>query len=360
MYGFFYGFNHINFFKMIKNKNYLSFREMKAEFETRPKAEYLWGGIKEKSFGLVFGPSKSGKTIFSENLAMSLAVGRDSFFGKKLSGNPKKVFFIGLEEYWESRAERNLSQYSCLNASEQDLLNENYLYQAVNFPKHIHRIKDWDNLEKTIEETGAEIVFIDSITRMNHGSLEDSKTAEEIMQRLRNICYDLSITLICVHHTPKMYDKSITMDCIKGSSVFAQESDFAIGINKTTKRFRYLKNVFFRYAPDDDETVIEFEINDSIWLNQLAEVDEHELLNRNDRRRKDDKRQAIVEYLDSNASFTYNPTELFSKLKDSLDVKERMFNNYLKDLSDTGKINGATHGIYCSINYVEGDERDRK
>jgi KaiC/GvpD/RAD55 family RecA-like ATPase len=345
---------------MLKSKNYLSFREMKAEFEKRPKVEYLWGGIKEKSFGLVFGPSKSGKTIFSENLAMSLAVGRDSFFGKKLSGKPKKVFFIGLEEYWESRAERNLSQYSCLNDSEQDLLNENYLYQAIDFSKYIHRKQDWNNLAETIKETRADIVFIDSITRMNHGSLEDSKTAEQIMLRLRNICYDLSITLICVHHTPKMYDKSITTDCIKGSSVFAQESDFAIGINKTTKGFRYLKNVFFRYAPDDDETVIEFEINDSIWLNQIAEVDEHELLNRNDRRRKDDKRQAIVEYLDSNASSTYTTSELVSHLKGSLKVEERMFKNYLKDLNDSGKINGATHGIYCSINYVEGDERDRK
>jgi hypothetical protein len=37
-----------------------------------------------------------------------------------------------------------------------------------------------------------------------------------------------------------------------------------------------------------------------------------------------------------------------------------MFKNYLKDLSVAGKINGATHGIYCSINYLEGDERNRK
>ena len=82
---------------------------------------------------------------------------------------------------------------------------------------------------------------------MNPGKIEQSETAELIMQSLRNICYDLNITLICIHHTPKMYDTAITIDKIKGSSVFAQESDFAFGVNRTSLGHRYLKEVFFRF-----------------------------------------------------------------------------------------------------------------
>jgi len=115
---------------------------MKSELEKRPKVEYLWGGIKEKSFGLVFGPSKSGKTIFSENLAMSLAVGRDSFFGKKLSGKPKKVFFIGLEEFWEIKTS-DLIEALTKKLSIQERQLKNYLKQLVNEKKIINTEKGY-------------------------------------------------------------------------------------------------------------------------------------------------------------------------------------------------------------------------
>ena len=121
-------------------------------------------------------------------------------------------------------------------------------------------------MENLIEESEASTVVIDSITRLNHGRLEESKTAEEILQKLREMSYRQGITLICIHHTPKMNGRPLTMDSIKGSSVFAQESDFAIGVNKANNGQRYLKNVFFRYAPDDFETVTTMSINSNIWL----------------------------------------------------------------------------------------------
>ena len=69
-----------------EEKVFLTFSEMLTNFENSPKEKFLFSGIKEKSFGLVFGPSKSGKTIFCENLAMKLAIGASEFFGKKQIG----------------------------------------------------------------------------------------------------------------------------------------------------------------------------------------------------------------------------------------------------------------------------------
>ena len=130
---------------MSKNskKSYLTLEEMLVASRNRPKPKYLFSGVKEKSFGLVFGPSKSGKTIFCENLAMSLACGLKEFFGYPLDGKPRKVLFVGLEEFWENRIERNEKQYDVLSEDEKDLIAKNYLFQPIEFISKI--IKDEDN-----------------------------------------------------------------------------------------------------------------------------------------------------------------------------------------------------------------------
>lgn len=343
-----------------EERKFLTFKEMQTEFEKRPKTKFLWSGIKEKSFGLVFGPSKSGKTIFCENLAMNIAIGRKSFFGHKLSGKPEKALFIGLEEHWENRAERNLKQYSSLTEDEQKLLNSNFLYQQIEFSQFIQKKKDWKNLAMLVADSEASIVFIDSITRMNHGALEDSKTAEEIMQRLRSICYESGVTLVCIHHTPKMYDKPIVMDSIKGSSVFAQESDFALGVNRSTKGHRYLKDIFFRYADDNIEKVKEFEIDENVWLQELGDDYEEKILVKSDRRRNDDKRQEIISFFNDNKDVTHKTNDLINYFTEKLGLKKRQVQYYLKDLVNANEIHSIKIGVYCSLYYNKNEDEDER
>lgn len=336
----------------VEQKGFLTLNEMMCKYETQPKETYLWSGIKEKSFGLVFGPSKSGKTIFCENLAMSIAMGKKEFFGYPLEGIPKKVLFVGLEEFWQNRAERNQMQFEAMNEEDQLLLGENYRFQPIDFSKRIVRESDYEDLISTIQKSEAEVVFIDSITRMNLGQLESSADSEKLMQRLRDVCHLLNITLICIHHTPKIGDEIITMDKIKGSAVFAQESDFAIAVNCTSKKNRYVKNVFFRYAADDDEKVKEFTIENDCWLNYHSEVYEEEIIARTDRRRVNNKSEIIVNYLNENSSMTFAKQDLFENISVELGVKERQFGNYLQDLEKKEKINSPTLGFYSSVNYI--------
>ncbi len=335
----------------VEKKRFLTLNEMLVKYQTAPKTSYLWSGIKEKSFGLVFGPSKSGKTIFCENLAMSIAMGKNEFFGYPLDGIPKKVLFVGLEEFWLSRIERNQMQFEALNEAEQQLIGVNYRFQPIDFSKRIVRDSDYDNLIKTIEDSEAEVVFIDSITRMNLGQLENSADSEKLMQKLREVCYDFKITLICIHHTPKMYDCRITIDKIKGSSVFSQESDFAIGVSRSSKNHRYISNVFFRYAADDDENVKEFEIDNSCWLNYLNDVNEDELLARTDKRRATGKPEIIISFLDKNSTSSYAKNELYNILSNDLGIKERQYGSYLQILEKEHKIFSPVVGYYASVNY---------
>ncbi|MCB0748132.1 MAG: AAA family ATPase [Ignavibacteriae bacterium] len=333
-----------------KELHLMTLNEVIKMHKEKPKAKYLWNGIKEKTFGFIFGPSKGGKTIVCENLAMNLAIGKNDFLGYELDGIPKKVLFVGLEEFWEQRAERNEKQFMSFSDEEQIILGENYVYQGLDFSRKVTSKKEWEDLSDLIKVSKAEVVFIDSITRMNHGNLEESKTAEEIVQKLRDICYDSKITLICIHHTPKLGEtQELSLNCIKGSSTFSQEIDFAIGINRTVKNHRYMKNVAFRYAPDDDEFVKEFEIDEDLIVEVLDEVEETEILNRVDRRRKNERRGYIVSFLNENASMTYSTAELLSHFSSTLSIRERMIKKYLTELSIERKILSPEFGKYTSI-----------
>ena len=339
----------------------IKFSQAREMYRVMPPKQMLWSGVKEKSFGLVFGPSKSGKTIFSENLAISIAIGRKDYLGYSLEGIPKKVLFIGLEESFENRIDRNILQFESLNEEEQLLMDENYEVQELDFPKFVVTDQNWDNLHQTVKDSGAEVVFIDSITRMNHGKLEDGKTAEEIMSRLRNISQELNVTLFAIHHTPKLHGNPITMDSIKGSAVFAQESDFAIGINRTDKKHRYMKNVFFRYASDDDEFVKEFVIESDTWLDLTGEVDEEEILQRADRRRAgvEDKRDLVCKFFDSTPDVSYSYNDAVVLLRPKTGLQDRQVKTYLSELSKANKIDGSEKGYYRSIDYKSIQEGGR-
>lgn len=329
-----------------KNVGYHNFEEMMEFYKTAPKKVFLWNGIKEGSFGLIFGPPKSGKTIFCENLAMNLAIGAKEFMGYDLIGKEQKVLFVGLEEFWMERIERNISQYKTFNNSEKELIKKNYIIQKIDFSRKIVSENNWNDLKELIRESKAKTVFIDSITRMNHGKLEDSKTAEEIMQRLRELCHSLSITLVCIHHTPKLFDKGIFMDSIKGSSTFSAESDFAIGVNRTSKNYRYFKNIFFRYASDSDDSAQEFELDDNLIVNFIAKSDEDEVLARSDRRRANDKKSIVLNYFSKNPDKTYSKNELIDYFMPKLNCKERMVENYLQNAVENKYVVNPQRGFY--------------
>lgn len=311
--------------------------------ETTEPVEMLWNGVKENSFGLVFGPPKSGKTIFCENLAISFALGRKDFMGYPINTEPQKVMFIGLEEFWRNRFERNAKQFSTLSDDEKELFKNNFIVPDTEFPKTITTNENWELLRKTIKESGANTVFIDSITRMNHGKIEDSKTAEEICLKLRNLSQDLNISLFVIHHTPKLGDEDISMDKIKGSTVFSQESDFAIGINRTSGNKRYMKNIFFRYADDSDDSHHEFELDENLIVNykQVSSF-----INFKNDRRVSDNRELMANYFKENPSQTLSTKECVDYFTSSLNIRERQVKSYLSELVELEAIVSPNRGLY--------------
>lgn len=182
------------------------------------------------------------------------------------------------------------------------------------------------------------MVIIDSVTRLNTAKLEDGKNAQDITKNLREITHKTGVTLICIHHTHKLRNQPITLDCLKGSSTFAQEVDFAIGIARTTRGHRYFKDIAYRYAQDDDITAHEFEISENCNIEKIGECDEDDILARTDRRTTDSK-QKIMEYFESIPEEKIQLKEFMPDLISHVGLKERAIKTHLSNLSDDGYLN---------------------
>lgn len=333
------------------NKLFLNFDEFIEQYNQRPAVQYLWGGIPNNSFGFIFGPSKSGKTIFCENLAMSFAIGRHDFMGQDMNIKPQKVLIVGLEEFWANRAERNAKQFQALNDEEKLLVRRNLMVQHTDFQKYITCNDDWKKLKALIEQSGAETVIIDSLTRLNHSTIEESSVGQEITSKLRAIKDELEINLFVIHHSTKNQKNGMSMDSMAGTRVFAQEADFAISISKVESKsgvkHRYMKQIFYRYAADDFETVSVFEINpENIWLEYKGETNEQDLVQGKDLRINPQKEDAIKGYFQENKTTTITKNQLITKFVTNSTMSERSLEYKLKELVNSEFLTQPKKGEY--------------
>lgn len=324
--------------------HFMPLEDMILRNQSEPPIPYLWSGIKMGSFGFIFGPSKSGKTTFCENLALSIATGQASFFNKPLTEGAKKVLFVSMEEYWQPRTERNAKQIQELQCA----LNNNFHTVNEHFPRLINSKDDWSLLREHIVQSDAQVVFIDSLSRMYSGSIEDSNLAKDLLYKLRELTNELKITLVVIHHTPKQIGKPLSIDSLAGSRMLAQEADFMIGISKTPDGNRYMKEVAFRYAQENDETVTTFMINPNAWLIPAMEVTESSLLKASDGRTDDSNAESLLEEIEELTSLKgyAHSRELLSRFVDSqIMSKPTMYANLTK-LATKGKIEKMAKGQY--------------
>ena len=306
-------------------------------YDGLPEPKYIWNGIVEGSFGYIFGAAGVGKTICCENLGISIAAGSDSFLGVPLDNSIRRnVLFIAMEEYGQFSRKRNKKQVEYLGL----LSTDDFVFNVSteNFPEYFSTQEDWDKLEKIIQESEAEVVFMDSMTRVTEGTIEESKTSRMVSIKLRMIANKHNITLIVIHHSTKLNGNRITQDSMAGSRVISQEADFVYAINMTDN-VRYIKEVKCRYKPLNDKVTI-FKINDNAWLEKVKETHENYIVVAQDNRENPSNDQLIteaIEELTGNTSSQVETKRVFENVSDNIGRSE--FYRRLKRLSETGKIN---------------------
>jgi archaellum biogenesis ATPase FlaH len=334
---------------MINRQYTNSLREMISRVQQEPRLEMIYSGIKEKSIGVVFGPSKSGKTMFCENLAMSIAAGADSYLWKPINMAGRKVLFVSLEEYYANRTERNEKQaMSLIEQYGADWL-DNYIVVNENLDRYLNDASDWSRLAEIIIEQSPDIAFVDSLTHMYSGSIEDSKVAIDLTKKLRHLGDTTGTTIVAIHHTHKMYGQPLSIDTIAGSRVIAQELDFMIGLNRTPTGSKYIKDVAFRYIQSNDETVLTYDIDDSCWLNITGETTEAKLLAAPDGRKDNTNKQLILDFLQgqNEAGNIVVPTKLIeAKFVDTGEMSKPTVHSNLRKLISDNFIVKPSQGEY--------------
>jgi len=316
-----------------------------------PKIEMLWRGIPKGSFGFIFGPAKSGKTILCENLGMMLAAGQDDLLESGLLPANHNVFYISLEEFWQARTGRNLKQIEALQERLKLLRIGKYKVVDYEFPRNIVTDDDWLILEKVIKESESDIIFIDSFTRLYAGEIETSRLAKAVAGRLRDMAYKLKITLIAIHHSTKLYKQPITMDALAGSRVLAQEADFMIGVSRGIYGQRYVKDVAYRYSPEEDDVVV-FEINDDLLVEPVEICSELSLFNQGDGRKDETNTNLVLDFFQEQkdgGSETVATGELILKFVDTEVMSRPTLFSQLKKLEKRKKIEKIQKGIYKLI-----------
>ncbi|MES2398101.1 MAG: AAA family ATPase [Bacteroidota bacterium] len=323
--------------------------EMFRTIHKEPPSKMIYSGIKQNSVGFVFGPSKTGKSIFCENLGMLIAAGANEYLGEHIGIKDGKVLFVSLEEFYRGRTERNLKQAKKLRQSYGKDWTSNFHTAPKNFPRYLATNEEWQLLHKLIDNCKPDVVFIDSLSRLYNGSIEESHLAKEVMKRLRELANSTRTTIIVIHHTPKIHNQPLSIDSLAGSRILAQDADFLIGINKTYDNRRYVKEVAFRYHQENNETVKLFSIDDDLWLSYTGDDEEMTLLAGYDGRRTDVMRKAIFDFIINKSEIYANGIpfqEIKTRFVNTKQLTSVALNDNLNKLISEEKIIRISKGIY--------------
>ena len=333
------------------NKNIscsLSLGELIKRVKSEPPVKMIYSPIKDKSFGILYGLPKTGKTLFCESLAMCMAAGRTEFLGKSIDLENRKVLFVSLEESYQGRTLRNITQLSGFNEEEIQSIVENYIVVNEHAPRIIQSKDDWDILVQQVKEHKPGVVFLDSMTRLVN-DIENLESAKPALLRFRALAEDYNTAVIVIHHSVKVDQaKPLTLQSIAGSRIVSQEADYVMGINKTIDNRRYLKLLFARYVNDDIDKVDVFKLNENLGMDLMGqEYENNLLLNKSDGRVDDSNPALIFDYFKSkplNSELTTK--ELVETLVGPKKMSEPTLHKGIDKLIASGKIIKVSHGIY--------------
>lgn len=177
----------------------------------------LAGLLFEGQTGILAGRFGVGKTLFSTQMALCLASGKD-FLGRAVH-RPYKVAFVDCENgpnEIHSRVQHQLKGL-LLSEEQQTLVQENWYYaNARDIDASLFGFlldkwdKDYPQLARFLNECETEIAVIDCLAHVMSGKEEDTEDVKRLflaIKRLKQECPLLKVLLL-LHHIKKLSDHS--------------------------------------------------------------------------------------------------------------------------------------------------------
>lgn len=168
---------------------------LKDNSET-PKALIGEGILLQSDMLLITGAKKSRKTFLAYNLGLALTTGK-SFAGFKIDSKHKVLMFSAEGGYFPNRDRLHIICKG-LDIDEP----ENF---HINFDSRlkIENNKDYDEIQERILEFECDVLIIDPFIKFHRKDENSAQEMSYVLERLRNLIEDYSISIILVHHQGK-------------------------------------------------------------------------------------------------------------------------------------------------------------
>lgn len=327
-------------------RHVMSITEALEHSKNLPELEMLWMGIPNTaSLNFMMAPSKVGKTILMENFGYAIASDADEFMGYKIPKG-KIVAFVSLEEFYNTRMRRTRKQMADIKSLEYDADKIGSRFFVVNpdFPRHLGEKDTIKFISEIVSETKADILIIDSLSRMYSGKIEESELAKKVIQRLKDLADSLAIPLIIIHHSTKGGGKELNQNSMAGSRILSQECDSLIGVNKAPNGIRYIKPISYRYADDNIEEYPSFTIENSC-LTSFRGITSMEDIVKSTDGRYGSKNFDLIYYM-IRAEKSIDASSLSKKFVKAEIMSKSTLYDVLQKMQDSGKIVKSNEGNY--------------
>lgn len=181
-----------------EGKPFLSALEI-LNSDAQPTQFLIDGLLPAGSIAILTGPSDTGKSMFSRQLAVDIALGKQTILGMNVNARYNRVAYISTEDFlgdWKHK----LSLYK---ASEEEVplyANLNVLFDGEQVERFIAHI----------EANPVDLLVVDAFGDMFYGDINDSIHVRRFLRRYKRLAEQYNTTVLFVHHINKSGEKSGT------------------------------------------------------------------------------------------------------------------------------------------------------
>lgn len=212
------------------------------------------GLLMEQGNMLLVGPSGLGKTQFTLQTFIHLALGKD-FLHYKIT-EPKKVMFLSLEMGLGELKIFAEAMSGPLNEDELALLEENFIILPHGEPWPLNKPEGQAQLIQFIENHKPTMIGVDSIGSAISGNISSDEAVQpytEFVDRVRN---KYSLAWWSIHHMRKAQDRAITQDDVYGNQYLLNRSTSTYALLRGKNGLIKVRNFKMRMAQQEQDYFI--------------------------------------------------------------------------------------------------------
>lgn len=167
--------------------------------DAKPTQFLIDGLLPAGSIAILTGPSDTGKSMLSRQLAIDIALGKQTILGMNVNARYNRAAYISTEDFlgdWKHK----LSLYKTSEDEVPLYANLNVLFDSTNLSSFINYIV----------ANPVDLLVVDAFGDMFTGDINDSIQVRRFMKPYKQLAQQYNTTVLFVHHINKSGEKSGT------------------------------------------------------------------------------------------------------------------------------------------------------